>query len=178
MIWPIPFLSRAETLALRVHLERAPWEQQFLVIAGKTIPVPRLTCWYGPSVYRYTGGHHAASPVPDYLRPTVTLIEEAAQQPFNSILLNFYRDGADSVGWHSDDDYRHGGRSAVASLSIGATRTFDLRPKGGGALRRLRLTDGDLLVMPAGFQDRWEHRVPKEGATGARFNLTLRWVEL
>jgi len=95
--------------------------------------------------------------------------------PFNSVGLNLYRDGRDSVGWHRDSDYAHGGQPDIASVSFGATRTFDLRDTDERERFALELESGSVLLMTGAAVARWWHRVPKtSAATGPRVNLTYR----
>ena len=97
-------------------------------------------------------------------------------QPFNTVLMNLYRSGNDSVSWHSDDDYPHGGHPAVASLSLGETRRFRIAHKRrAGERYALDLTAGGLLLMGGTSQVDYRHALPKSAkAQGARINLTFR----
>jgi alkylated DNA repair dioxygenase AlkB len=97
--------------------------------------------------------------------------------PFNSVLLNRYRSGADSMGWHADREPELGPRPMIASVSLGVARTFDLRHNRTGVVQSFSLKGGSLLVMKGNTQAQWRHRVPKEPrVTGERINLTFRWV--
>ena len=98
---------------------------------------------------------------------------------FDYVFINRYRDGNDSVAWHNDDDAERDPRRTIASLSIGATRTFELRPLRASGLNHKRiavdLADGDLVVMQGDTQLNYEHRVPKQPRiAGERINLTFR----
>ena len=93
--------------------------------------MPRLIAMYGPVGYRYSGVVHPPRPLPPRLDAIRRRVEEVAGRAFNSVLANLYRDGRDSVGWHRDSDYAHGGQPDIASVSFGATRRFDLRDRDG-----------------------------------------------
>ena len=107
------------------------WESQRFTIYGRTMPMPRLIAMYGPVGYRYSGVVHpprALAPRLEEIRRSVTAV---TGRDFNSVLANLYRDGCDSVGWHRDSDYAHGGQPDIASVSFGASRRFELRDAGG-----------------------------------------------
>jgi alkylated DNA repair dioxygenase AlkB len=106
-----------------------------------------------------------------------TRIEAVCDAPFNSVLLNLYRDGADSMGWHSDDEPELGERPVIASLSLGATRRFRLRHRRRKELEpvAIDLENGSLLIMEGDTQRFWKHQVPKtRRAAEPRVNLTFR----
>jgi len=156
-------------------LAELAWEPQHFTIYGRTMPMPRLVAMYGPAGYRYSGVVHPPRPLSARLDLIRRRIEEVTARPFNSVLANLYRDGRDSVGWHRDDDYAHGGQPDIASVSFGATRRFDLREEGGGRRIALDLESGSLLLMAGHAVARWSHRVPKTSRpVGPRVNLTFR----
>ena len=103
-------------------------------------------------------------------------VEEATGRRFNSVLANLYRDGRDSVGWHRDSDYAHGGQPDLASVSFGATRRFEVRDeKAGRARAAVDLESGSVLLISGEAIERWWHRVPKTSRpVGPRVNLTFR----
>lgn len=151
-----------------------PWKQE---IASFGRPFPRLTGYYADPgvVYRYSGVEHPALAWPDYLTQLRRRIEEASEAPFNSLLLNYYRDGNDSVGYHTDADENVGINPIVPSLSLGATRRFLLKHVATKELLTFDLTHGSLLIMAGTTQHHWLHSVPKtKAAVGARINLTFR----
>ncbi|MEZ4296470.1 MAG: alpha-ketoglutarate-dependent dioxygenase AlkB [Polyangiaceae bacterium] len=163
-------------------LSEIPWEQKAISIMGRRVMQPRLVAWFGDpgAVYTYSGVRNeplAWTPVLAGLRGRV---EEAAGQAFNSALANLYRDGRDSMGMHSDAEKELGREPVIASLSLGATRRFQLRYSGkkkGVAGVDLALPGGSLLVMRGTTQHFWRHGVPKESKpTGARVNLTFRRI--
>jgi alkylated DNA repair dioxygenase AlkB len=157
-----------------------PWEQPQLLIHGQHFAVPRLLAWYGDpeASYRYSGLLHQPLPWTPLLAEIRARVEEVAGQPLNGVLLNFYRDGNDSMGWHSDDEPELGRNPLVASLNLGGPRRFDLRRKGSGRIEHsLHLASGSLLVMAGATQHHWQHQVAKTRKPVApRINLTFRLI--
>ena len=182
-LWFDPaFLPAAEADALLAQLTaEVAWEQRSIRLFGQEIPQPRLTAWYGDPAARYTYSGLAWEPRP-WTKTLLTLrqrVEAAASARFNSVLLNLYRDGRDSMGWHADDEPELGSTPAIASLSLGAARRFRLRPRAGLAHPPLGLDlpGGSLLLMRGATQQHWQHALPKTSRpTGPRLNLTFRWV--
>ena len=155
------------------------WQQQVIVLYGRSIASPRLSAWHGDSdaVYRYSGLRLEPMPWTPTLLGMRERVEALAMTRFNSVLLNLYRDGQDSMGWHSDDEPELGRNPLIASVSLGATRRFLLQHK----KRRLRLEwsleNGDTLVLGGTTQHCWRHHVPKTcQPLGPRINLTFRWI--
>ena len=152
-----------------------PWKQE--VSRGR--PFPRLTAWYAdPGLsYSYSGvTHHNMAWTPALLE-VKRRVEEASGAAFNSLLLNRYRDGRDSIGMHADDEPELGSNPVVASVSLGAVRDFVLRHKATGEEITFRLAHGSLLVMGGTCQRHWLHGVPKTAmAIGERINLTFRRI--
>jgi alkylated DNA repair dioxygenase AlkB len=151
------------------------WEEQRFTIYGRKVPMPRLIAMYGPVGYRYSGIVHPPRALTPRLDDIRARVEAATAVVFNSVLANLYRDGRDSVGWHRDSDYPHGGQPAIASLSFGVVRRFQLRAEGGRRRAAIDLESGSLLVIQGEAVDRWWHCVPKTSrAVGPRINLTFR----
>jgi len=175
------FWRAPETAAL-FHAIRAetPWEQSLIRIAGRDIAIPRLNAWYGDrgADYSYSGVRLATRPWTATLLRIKSAVEDTTATTFNSALLNLYRNHCDSVDWHSDDEPELGAKPVVASLSFGEARWFDMRRRDNHRRRfRLLLGDGSLLLMGAGFQECWQHRVAKEKVPcGERINITFRTV--
>ncbi|MDG4555733.1 MAG: alpha-ketoglutarate-dependent dioxygenase AlkB [Candidatus Competibacter sp.] len=170
----------AESARLFAILQReTDWRQQAIVLYGRSIASPRLSAWHGDpdAVYRYSGLRLEPVPWTPTLLEVRERVETLAMARFNSVLLNLYRDGQDSMGWHSDDEPELGRNPLIASVSFGATRRFLLRHK----KRRLRfewsLEDGDVLVLGGTTQHGWRHHVPKTRLpVGPRINLTFRRI--
>jgi alkylated DNA repair dioxygenase AlkB len=177
------WLNPAESSALlQLLLKETPWRQDTLKFAGKAVPVPRLQAWYGDSSshYGYSGLHLEPLPWTPALTRLRQRLEDSLNLSFNSVLINYYRNGQDSVAWHSDSEPALGPDPSIASLSLGATRRFDMkrydRNNQPGKLS-LALADGSLLLMGSGVQQHWLHQIPKEPAiTAPRINLTFRLI--
>ena len=143
------------------------------------MPEARLTCWVGDegAVYRYSGVSRRPTPWHPALAKLRVRLESELRVPFNSVLCNAYRGGADSMGWHSDDEPELGTEPVIASISLGAARRFRVRPAGGGAAFATELGHGSLLVMSGRSQHDYRHAVPKTARpVGWRINLTFRNV--
>jgi alkylated DNA repair dioxygenase AlkB len=154
------------------------WRQEGARIMGRTVPLPRLTAWYGEAGYRYSGVDNPPQPWLDDLLPLKATAERLAGVSFNSVLLNLYRDGSDSVSWHRDAEAALGPDPTIASLSLGAVRRFKLRHRRDRGLSvNLDLPPGSCLVMGPGSQVHWLHALPKTAKpVGPRLNLTFRRV--
>jgi len=154
------------------------WEQPSLMLYGKEHPIPRLQSWLGDDEYRYrySGKDFVSERWPQSLAELARRISDAADCQFNSVLINLYRDGHDSMGWHADDEPELGKEPVIASLSLGATRDFALRPTGSTRqAARIPLTHGSLMIMKAGMQTHWQHSIPRRARVqDARINLTFR----
>lgn len=177
------FLAPADSAdLLRELLATLAWRDETLVIAGRRVAVPRRVAWYGDpgARYRYSGVDHEPLPWTAALAALKARVEAAVAAPFNSVLANLYRDGRDSMGWHSDAEPELGPEPVIASLSLGAARRFRLQHKTRKDLRRqILLADGSLLVMAGPCQRRWRHALPKDPAvSGPRINLTFRHIRI
>ena len=162
-----------------VLIAETTWTQPVVKMYDKEMLTPRLIAWYGDPDLQ-----SARNPVAHITPWTKELlfIRERVQSvsgiACNSVLLNYYRDGNDSVAWHSDKESLSGVKNVVASVSFGEVRSFDIRSKQNHAERySIRLENGSFLLMKAGFQDHWEHRIAKSTKTlKARLNLTFRLI--
>lgn len=178
--WPCfyAFDTATDLLAhLQTHIE---WQAEEIVMFGKKVMQPRLTAWYGDegTAYTYSGLTLEPHPWTDALLRIRGDIERATGHRFNSVLLNLYRHGQDSMGWHSDDEPELGVNPTIASLSLGQPRRFHLRHKQDHQLKQqLALQHGSLLVMGGALQHHWQHRLPKsQRPMSARINLTFRYI--
>jgi alkylated DNA repair dioxygenase AlkB len=174
-------LGRSSDEILCHLIADTPWRQETLVVWGKLFPQPRLVAWYGDSdsVYTYSGIKLTPLPWTDLLLATRKRVEIVAGSSFNSVLLNYYRDNRDSMGFHSDDEPELGERPIIASLSLGEERTFVLKHKTKTFVKpvRLRLASGSLLLMKKETQRYWKHGISKEThPCGPRVNLTFRRI--
>ncbi len=173
------WLSAAEARSLQARLtDSLHWQQTVIRVYGRTQPIPRLNAWYGEPGASYT--YSGARFVPEPFTPELTVLRERLQAftggHFNSVLANLYRDGNDSVGWHSDNEPELGPEPVIASISLGATRRFRLRHAQYPPVS-VDLHDGDLLLMTGPLQHHWQHTLPKtRRPVGARINLTFREI--
>jgi alkylated DNA repair dioxygenase AlkB len=152
-----------------------PWRREVATVMGRRTPIPRLTAWYGEAGYVYSGIRMTPAPWSPPLLEVKAVAERCAGQAFNSVLLNLYRDGRDSVSWHADNELGLGQNPVIASVSLGAVRRFQMRHRGSGERVALDLPHGSCLVMAGTTQHHWLHQVPKTARpVGPRINLTFR----
>lgn len=169
---PLPWPN---ALVLARLIAETDWRAETVVVYGKRHLQPRLSAWHGTKAYRYSGLNLAPAPLSPLLETIRQAVEDATGRRYNSVLLNYYRDGRDSMGMHSDDEPELGPEPAIASVSFGATRPFVLRHKASKETSRLPLTDGSLLFMAGNMQAHWMHGINKTAKPlGARVNLTFR----
>ena len=163
--------------ALRAEI---PWEVHRIRLFGRELDSPRLSCWIGDpgAAYAYSGARFQPRPWPAALLPVRARLHAELGIDFNSVLANLYRDGRDSMGWHSDDESELGPRPVIASLSLGATRRFMLKPRGDpGDKLALDLPSGSLLLMRGDTQRHYRHALPRTARqVGPRINLTFRLI--
>ncbi len=160
-------------------MEQTPWEQPEIVMFGKKYLQAGLSTWHTNTGvnYVYSRIERVAHPMTDLLEDFRLRCESVASASFNSVLVNLYRDGNDSVSWHSDNEAINGREPTIASVSLGATRRFCLRHRETKETMRVDLEDGSLLVMSGLSQQCWVHQIPKtKVAVGPRINLTFRLV--
>ncbi|PSB05599.1 alpha-ketoglutarate-dependent dioxygenase AlkB [filamentous cyanobacterium CCP1] len=156
------------------------WRQDWITIYGRSLPQPRLTAWYGDpgKSYTYSGITMNAVPWTPTLLTLKEKIDSLAGVVFNSVLLNLYRDGNDSMGWHSDNEPELGTNPVIGSISLGGTRKFMLRHRFKKSLKyQLELSSGSFLLMQGTTQHYWQHQVPKtKRPVLPRINLTFRVI--
>lgn len=160
-------------------MEEIKWEQHELVLFGRTVNAPRLSAWHGDpeARYEYSGVALQPNPWTESLLHIKTATEALCGSRFNSVLANLYRDGKDSVGWHSDNERSLGPKPIIASVSLGATRRFVMRHKRKRQQLALSLEAGSVLVMAGETQRHWLHHLPKtREPVGPRLNLTYRSI--
>ncbi|KAK2076714.1 hypothetical protein QBZ16_005474 [Prototheca wickerhamii] len=172
--------AEAATLTQRL-LEEVSWDQKEIMILGKRVLQPRLVAYEAdaPELY-YTYSRQQLRP--ETWHPVVAEIkakvEQLTSQTYNSCLLNLYRNGRDTMAWHSDNEPLYGSEPVIASVSFGASRDFILRHNEERE-RRLSfpLGGGSVLVMGGRTQDFWVHCVPKRArCIEPRINLTFRKI--
>ncbi len=167
------------------------WQQSHIRIQGRELPIPRLNAWYGEpdTAYSYSGIHfepltwtNALLRLKRHVETFVSARFDLQQPLFNSALVNCYRDGNDSVAWHADDEPELGAEPLIASISLGASRRFQLKPRRAGVsvsgkTIALDLASGSLVLMRGKTPANWWHQIPKTRASvGERINVTYRWI--
>ena len=172
-----------EELAARYFAEilrDTHWHQQYINCFGKRTPLPRLTAWHGDDsiVYNYSGVSLPSQPWTATLQTIKDQLEIRLGLRFNGVLLNRYRDGSDSVSWHADDEKTLGDSPDIASVSLGASRRFQMKHRRiPNEKISLELTSGRVLLMRGKTQDNWLHQLPKtKKNVGERINLTFRFI--
>lgn len=184
-------LGRPEAEILAELIEQVPWRAERIVVFGREVAQPRLSAWYGDAdaAYTYSGLHLRPRPWTPLLADLKGRVERASGAEFNSVLLNYYRDHRDGMGFHADDEPELGPRPTIASLSLGERRVFVMkrkRPRGAGPSAgapeqappvRIPLDSGSLLLMRGDTQRHWLHGIAKlSRPCGPRLNLTFRRI--
>jgi alkylated DNA repair dioxygenase AlkB len=178
---PLLFDSQEQSLLMNALQKEIPWKQEHIKLFGKTHPTPRLTAWHGDEhcVYKYSGVVNQPFPWTPSLLTIKSRIENLSNgTTFNCVLLNFYRDGSDKMGWHSDDEKELGPNPSIASVSFGATRRFDFKHKTEANTKfSIHLESGSLLLMQGDMQHHWLHQIPtQKRIQEPRINLTFRYI--
>ncbi len=165
----------------QIHFANIRWKRDKIKMYGKQIPLPRLTSWYGDQgrSYSYSGINSQPNMWNKGLLYLKNAIEKVAGVTFNSVLLNWYRNGEDYLNWHADDEPKLGDSPVIASVNFGATRDFVIRRNDDNAIKiTIPLKHGTLLIMKRSLQHFWQHQVPKrKKVKGSRFNLTFRNIK-
>lgn len=161
--------------------DSVPWEKPSIKLWGKLIPVPRLTAWIGDpeATYVYSGILNHPSPWTPEIREIKKLVEKETQRDFNSVLVNYYRDGNDHMSWHADDERGLGHNPLIASVSLGGPRKFGVKHRRDSGVKTLslELASGSLLLMGGEMQRHWHHRIyPTKRIASPRINLTFRKI--
>lgn len=160
--------------------EKVQWSQPSIKLFGKTYLTPRLTAWYGDknAIYSYSGVMNFPKEWFYELKTLKCQVEEFCQWKFNSVLINWYRNERDSMGWHADDEKELGKNPLIVSVSLGVTRKFIFRHKLKKNYKvNVNLANGSLLIMQGETQHFWEHSIPKQSKVCEdRINLTFRKI--
>jgi alkylated DNA repair dioxygenase AlkB len=170
-------LDLAPAEVMRRLLDETAWRAEQIQVWGKLHMQPRLSAWHGEARYRYSGKTFDPLPFTPLQLHIKQAVEQVTGRQFNSVLLNYYRDERDSMGFHADDERELGPDPAIASVSFGAPRTFILKHRRLPKTVKLALGDGCLLLMAGALQRHWLHGINKErSARGPRINLTFRRI--
>lgn len=158
--------------------EETPWQHDPITVFGKTYMQPRLTALYGTDTkpYSYSGLTLHPHPFSKTLLEVLNRIQTVDSHPYNTVLLNLYRDGQDSNGWHADNEKELGPEPRIASASFGEARYFQIKHRRFKEHRyKILLEHGSLLIMGGVMQDHWLHQIAKTARPReARINLTFR----
>lgn len=176
------FMSPAEAAHLYEHLyKETPWQQDDIKVFNKVYAQPRLTALYASNEKPYSYSNITMYPAvfTKALSDLKKKVEAIAGVTFTTCLMNLYRDGQDSNGWHADNEKELGTNPIIASVSLGAPRNFKLRKKGDHSQKAaIILEPGSLLLMQGKTQHTWQHQIPKTAKTiGPRINLTFRIIK-
>ena len=176
------FFDKKEADAIYNELvNTVPWQQDEITVFGKKHLQPRLTALYGNEGKPYSYSNIKMQPHPWnlLLQKLKTKIENVSDANFTTVLLNYYRDGKDSNGWHADNEKELGTNPVIASLSFGAERMFQLKHNLDKDLKKsIVLQHGSLLLMKGTTQHFWKHQIPKTAKPiGPRINGTFRIIK-
>ena len=176
------FFSEENAISLFEELQKnIPWQQDEITVYGKKHLQPRLTALYGNEGKPYSYSNIIMQP--HFWTPTLKQIKSAVEDVsnivFTSVLLNYYRNGSDSNGWHADNEKELGINPIIASLSLGAERNFQLKHNSNTSLKKnIILENGSLLLMKGTTQHFWKHQIPKTTKpVDPRINLTFRVIK-
>lgn len=178
--YPNFFSTEEATMLFDTLQKEIPWQQDDIKVYGKVYPQPRLTALFGNEGKSYSYSNitmhpHKWSPL---LMSIKEKVEKATEAIYSTVLLNYYRDGKDSNGWHADNEKELGTNPIIASLSFGAERMFQLKHNAIPNQKiNIPLAHGSLLVMKGTTQHFWKHQIPKTTKPiGPRINLTFRII--
>ena len=161
-----------------ILLSETNWQQDDITVFGKTYKQPRLTALFGNNTKSYSYSNITMHPQPftEALLKIKSKIEQSVNENFTTCLMNLYRDGQDSNGWHADNEKELGKHPVIASITFGATRMFHLKHRHKSELKhKMNLESGSLLVMKGATQHYWLHQIPKtKKKVEPRINLTFR----
>ena len=162
-------------------LENIPWQQDAIKIYGKSHLQPRLTAFFGSENLNYSYSNlkmkaHLWTPE---LLDLKSRVENISGCTFNSVLLNLYRNGKDSNGWHADNEKELGQNPIIASLTLGSERFFHLKHNNFPDIKsKIKLENGSLLLMKGSTQHFYKHQIPKtQQVISPRINLTFRTIK-
>lgn len=175
------FLNTKEAdLYYELLAKETPWRNDPITLFGKTYPQPRMTSLHGHTTdsYGYSGIVMQPNPMTKSLLDIEQRLKAYTDKTFSTVLLNLYRDGQDSNGWHADNEKELGQNPVIASVSFGEERFFHLKHRQNKEDRlKFLLNSGSLLIMGGSTQEHWVHQIAKTARTiGPRINLTFRRV--
>lgn len=174
-------LSAQKSLDLFYYLQQnLCWQQPNVTVYNKTGPIPRLQCFISENNIEYGYSHSKliVEPWPDVLLAMRKRLERHLNQPLNSLLVNYYRDGNDTMGWHSDDEAELGHQPTIVCISLGAERVLKLKHKASNKVTDLKLHSGSCLIMSGNSQRDYQHAIAKQTTLAhPRISLTFRLIK-
>lgn len=180
VFWPNWLTKKQADNLLDTSIQSIPWRHDHIKMFGKQVPVPRLQNWFADhsnTSYTYSGICMQAVKFPQWMAELADSVAEQTNYPFNRALVNYYRNGNDSVDWHADDEPELGPDPIIASISLGAERIFQLRHNITGEIVSLNLPHGSLLLMGSRIQHFYQHRLAKvKNMQQERVNFTFRYM--
>ncbi|WP_428774680.1 alpha-ketoglutarate-dependent dioxygenase AlkB family protein [Vibrio sp.] len=175
--WPDFICCQQAHTLFEQLMNQLEWQQLAIAMFGRKVLQPRLQAWYGEHSYRYSGLTLEPRPWTEQLLNIKQQCETISGAHFNTVLANLYRDGADYMGWHQDNEPELGPGPVIASVSLGETRRFLFRHKRNKQKLEFELPSGSLLLMRGDCQNSWQHSLPKtRKPKKARINLTFRQI--
>ena len=181
--YPQFFSKQKSNFYLNRFIDSVQWKQNTIKMYGKESLVPRLEAWYGEPGKNYSYSGIMMQPISwtSELLEIKKEIEKVSKTVFNSVLINYYRNGNDRVAWHSDDEKELGKNPVIGSISLGAERNFKLRHKDykiNSLRNNIILKHGSFLLMKGPTQHNWMHEIPRTAKPiGPRINLTFRVIK-
>ena len=181
--YPQFFSKQKSNFYLNRLIDSVQWKQNTIKMYGKESLVPRLEAWYGEPGKNYSYSGIMMQPISwtSELLEIKKEIEKVSKTVFNSVLINYYRNGNDRVAWHSDDEKELGKNPVIGSISLGAERNFKLRHKDykiNSLRNNIILKHGSFLLMKGPTQHNWMHEIPRTAKPiGPRINLTFRVIK-
>lgn len=174
------FLTQSESFRyFELFKNTISFQQHELTLFGKKYNTPRLESFHSKEnhTYTYSGNKLESKPFTEELNLLCQQIEKATNTQFNCVLMNLYRNGQDSNGWHADNEKELGPNPVIASLSLGASRRFDLKHNQTNETLCIDLHNGDLLWMDERIQNHYKHQIAKtKKVHESRINLTFRFI--
>ena len=180
LYYPNIYSSSEADKLYKVLLEQVSWQQDTIKVFGKNYLQPRLTAFYSENEKTLNYSNISMRPHPFFkeLNNIKNKAQEITSEFFTSCLLNLYRDGKDSNGWHADDEKELGINPVIASVSLGEARMFHFKHKTKSLKHKILLEHGSMLLMKGQTQHYWLHQIPKtKRQIGSRINITFRTVK-
>ncbi len=175
------FSDKDSTIFFEKLINNIQWANDEIIMYGKKIITKRKVAWYADDgiSYTYSNTTKNALPFTNELLQIKKIVEANTDNTFNACLLNFYHNGNEGMGWHSDSEKEIEENSCIASTSFGAERKFMLKHRTTKETITIILENGSLLSMEGSTQKHWLHQLPKSAKISSpRINLTFRKMKV